>query len=193
MAGYVVIPTNFSRTELVWGVIEEAKKVANVVLVHTEEGTAEVEGTTTVRAHDKFSFPYWINRGLDVCDGPTIILNDDIIMPSTSMERMLDALDGYDLLTLPKLGGVTPISGWAHGLNPDRLRYDEEYNWWYSDDDLWERAKAGHYKITVADAPHVHDRERRPSYPPHLRPKVIADRARFSALWRGGSTKGLPS
>lgn len=190
---HVVIPTTLSdRSPLVHNLIREARQVAEVVVVHTTE-TDEVKGTTTVRAHDTgLHFSRWINLGLDQCDGPTLQLNDDLLISAESMTAMLDTVKRYDLTVLPKHGGVTPISGWCMAIDPNIIRHDESYQWWYSDDDIWERATREKLAIGLIDVPVVHSRGNHPKYPLHLAQKVMADRARFAGLWRGGNTRGLP-
>jgi hypothetical protein len=187
----VIISTLDDRSPWVWQLIDEAQKVATVVLVHTREGSEPVPGTVTVHAeHVGLHFQRWANLGLDECDGPTLIINDDIIIDAEGMAEMFRKLETNDLVTLPGRIGASPLTGWCFGLNPAVFRYDEAYTWHYGDDDIWERAKRDRSRVGVANVPIVHDRGDHPKFPPELRDQVRRDRALFNQRWtRGAAAK----
>jgi hypothetical protein len=183
----VIISTLDKRAPHVWRLIEEAQQVATVVVVHTRAGSDTIENTITVRAHDVgLHFQRWANLGLDNCDGPTLIINDDIIIDAEGMAEMFRKLETNDLVTLPGRIGASPLTGWCFGLDPARFRYDETFVWHYGDDDIWERAKAERARIGVANVAIVHDRGDHPKYPPELRIQVRQDRELFNRRWGRG-------
>jgi hypothetical protein len=180
----VIISTLDDRCPWVWQLIDEAQKVATVVLVHTRTGSDEVPGTVTVRAdHVVLHFQRWANLGLDQCDGPTLVVNDDIIVDAEGMGKMLAKLETFDLVTLPGRTTASPLTGWCFGLRPEKIRYDEAYTWYFGDDDIWERARRDGLRAAVVNVPIVHDRGDHPRFPPALRTAVAQDRARFMSLW----------
>jgi hypothetical protein len=184
----VIISTLDKRAPHAWRLIEEAQQVATVVLVHTRAGSVSVPGTVTVDATDVgLHFQRWANLGLAECTGPTLIINDDIIIDAEGMAEMFRKLETNDLVTLPGRIGASPLTGWCFGLRPDRFRYDEAYIWHYGDDDIWERAKAEGARIGVANVAIVHDRGDHPNYPPELRIQVRQDRALFNKRWDRGT------
>jgi hypothetical protein len=136
----VVIPTRFERDSL-WSLIEAASDVATVVLVHTEPGHADAPGVVNLRDYRR-NIGHWWNTGLDVADGPALVLNDDVRTSSAALRALLTALDDADLVYVPgrPAKAPTPVSGWCWGVRPDLLRPDPAYTWWYSDDDLYRRA-----------------------------------------------------
>lgn len=193
MTNYVlIISTLDDRAPHVWNLIDEAKQVAKVVLVHTKPDTPEVAGTATVRADDiHLHYPAWANRGLDKCNGPTLVINDDILIDAESMSEMFRKLETADLVTLPGRIGTTPITGWCFGLNPNVFRFDDGYRWFYSDDQMWEEAKRDRRKIAVANVAIVHDRGDHPKHPTELRQHVIANKMRFQKTWNRGRAARL--
>lgn len=179
-----IISTLDDRAPHVWHLIDEATQVATVILVHTKPDTPEVPGTVTVRAdHVNLHYPRWANLGLDQCHGPTLMVNDDIIIDAEGLSEMFRKLEGADLVTLPGRYGTTPLTGWCFGLNPALFRFDEDYRWFASDDQLWMEATKEQHKIAVANVPIVHDRGSHPPFPPQLRQAVQQDRNRFTAKW----------
>lgn len=188
---YTVIATNFARSTHTEQLIQTAQKVSDVVLVHTLPDLEERRGCINIVETER-SYPVWINRGLEVCSGPTLVLNDDLVMTRDLMVRLIKRLENADMAVIPKMGGVTPISGYAFGLRPEKLRFNQDYRWWYSDDDMWMRAVTQGMKISTVPGTVVHDRQGRPSYPRDLTMAVRADRALFARTWRNGDRTGLP-
>lgn len=195
----VVIPTNLRRSLLTYLLLVEAMSaVDQVVIVATELGTRVPAGCTAVFSEDVFNFHTWVNRGLEVVgSGPTLVLNDDLVMSADSMRFMLRALDDADLVVLPDGRGTTPISGWCYGVHAENplTRMDETFGWWFGDDDLWQRTAAGG-RIEVCSVPVGHDRtdefgRRRPGYPPRMAAQVRLDRQLYADRWQGGSLEGL--
>lgn len=184
----VVISTLDDRSPHVWRLIEEAQQVATVVLVHTRAGSDPVDGTVTVRAeHVGLHYPRWANLGLAECDGPTALINDDVVITARGISDMLELVaEGYDLVTLPGRVGTTPITGWCFAVNPDVFTFDEEYRWYCSDDQFWEEAKRDRRRLGVANVAIVHDRGDHARYPAELRQAVQLDLARFRRTWKRG-------
>lgn len=152
---YVVIPTRFNRATLL-PLVEACKQVATVVIVHTEPHHAPIEGAIPVHS-ESVSIQQWWNVGLDRCDGPTLILNDDIAASPEDLEQLFDALDEADVVYLSghRVGHRTPLTGWCYGLHPDRLRPDNAFGWWAGDDDLYLRAVRDGLKITALEIPTI--------------------------------------
>lgn len=186
----VIISTLDDRAPYVWQLIDEARKVATVVLVHTKPHT-DIPGTITVHAENiHLHYPRWANLGLDQCDGPTAIINDDILVHSDGIKTMLDMVSaGYPLVTLPGRIGATPLTGWCFAIDPKVFRFDEEYRWFYSDDQLWEEAKRDGHRIGVANTAIVHDRGDHGRFPAELRQQTVADRLRFERAWGRGTRR----
>lgn len=157
--GFVVIPTHFTAPQLV-PLVREAQQVATVVLVHTEPHHAPVQGTVTVQS-DSRSIQAWWNRGLDVCDGPTLVLNHDVVATADDLLPLFGALETSDLVYLAghRVGHRTPLTGWCFGLHPDRIRPDEDFGWWGGDDDLYLRSLRDGLTMTAVDVPSIrHER-----------------------------------
>jgi len=152
---HVVIPTRFSRQTLA-PLVEACRVVAEVVLVHTEPGHAPVFGVTNVRS-SSLSIQRWWNTGLDLCHGPTLVLNDDIVASPEDLELLFDALDTADVVYLAghRAGHATPLTGWCYGLRPDVIRPDDAFQWWAGDDDLYLRALRDGLTVTAVDVPDI--------------------------------------
>ena len=155
---YVVIPTRFNRPTL-GPLIEACQAVAETVIVHTERGHAPIAGTITVRS-DSLSIQQWWNAGLDVCAGPTLVLNDDIIAAPEDLEILFDALDSADIVYLAghRIGHATPLTGWCYGLRPEVIRPSNDFQWWAGDDDLYLRAIQQQLRVVAVDVPGIEHR-----------------------------------
>lgn len=152
---YVTIPTYGRETTA--PLIEVCQRVAEVVIVHTAPDPILYEGTVAVDGSGSRSIQRWWNIGLDRCDGPTLVLNDDITVTTASLEHLFDELDNADIVYLAghRVGHRTPLTGWCYGIHPDRIRPDEAFGWWAGDDDLYLRAVAQGMKITAVDEPDI--------------------------------------
>lgn len=152
---FVTIPTRFNRPTLL-PLVLEAQKVAQVVIVHTEPHHAPIRDTTPVHSTSN-SIQCWWNEGLDKCDGPTLVLNDDIIATADQLTQLFDALDTADLVYLAghRVGHATPLTGWCYGLHPDRIRPDEAFGWWWGEDDMYQRALQAGLTITPVNIPGI--------------------------------------
>ena len=179
----VVIPTRFNRDTLA-PLVDACKKVAQVVLVHTEPGHEDVPGTVTVRNYERNIHTWW-NVGLNQCDGPTLILNDDITATPDALTALFDALDSADLVYLDGKRGRTPLSGWCYGIHPDgRLRPDESFTWWFGDDDIWQRAQRQNATVTVLDLPQIRHVSRSTAFEdPKMQEAAGWDRALYLRRW----------
>lgn len=155
---YVVIPTRFNRPTLI-PLVEACQAVASVVIVHTEPGHAPFPGTVTVRSNS-LSIQQWWNAGLDMCFGPTLILNDDVVASPEDLEILFDELDTADVVYLSghRVGHATPLTGWCFGLHPDRIRPDDAFQWWAGDDDLYLRALHQQLRVVAVDVPGIEHR-----------------------------------
>jgi len=134
----IIIPTRFDRPTLT-PLVKACQATGHVILIHTEPGHPPIAGTTTIRS-DARNIHTWWNLGLDQCDGPALILNDDLNVTHTALKKLATALDHTDLVYLQGRGGPSPMTGWCFGLHPDKIRPDEAFQWWYGDDDLHRRA-----------------------------------------------------
>lgn len=190
MSGYVVIPTRFDRATLK-PLIDVCQAVATVVIVHTVPGHPEPAGTVTVRS-DARNIHTWWNLALNICAGPTLVLNDDVTADPKSLTTMLQALDTADLVYLTGRQGTTPLTGWCFGLRPDRIRPDESFTWWFGDDDLWQRAHAKHLTIRELDLPIRHVRTG-PTFPdPAMQEAATWDQALYLRRWSSAPTRTAP-
>lgn len=159
MDRFVVIPTRLDRPTL-GPLVEAALQVATVVVVHTEPGHDPVPGTVTVH-DDSLSIQHWWNTGLDLCSGPTLVLNDDIVASPADLTALFDVLDDADVVYLSghRVGHRTPLTGWCYGVRPDRIRPSLDYGWWAGDDDLYLRAQRDGMTIVAVDVPGIrHER-----------------------------------
>lgn len=179
---FVVIPTRFDRDTLA-PLIEVCQQVATVVLVHTEPGHPEIPDTVTVRSYARNIHTWW-NAGLDSCDGPTLVLNDDITATAGALEALFDALDTADLVYVTGRSGTTPLSGWCFGLHPAGIRPDETFGWWYGEDDLYQRARTHGLRITPLDLPGIVHRRPGPMFAdPDLQALAEQDRITYLRRW----------
>lgn len=152
---FVTIPTRFNRPTLL-PLVREAQQIAHVVMVHTEPHHAPIKGTTGIESTSN-SIQRWWNEGLDQCDGPTLVLNDDIIATAAQLNKLFVALESADLVYLSghRVGHATPFTGWCFGLHPDRIRPDEVFSWWYGEDDMYQRALRAGLTVTAVDIPGI--------------------------------------
>lgn len=156
---FVTIPTRFNRPTLL-PLVLEAQKVAQVVIVHTEPHHAPIRGTTPIHSTSN-SIQQWWNEGLDKCDGPTLVLNDDVVATSTQLDTLFAALEKSDLVYLlgHRVGHATPFTGWCYGLHPSRIRPDNAFGWWYGEDDMYRRAIESNMNVQAVDIPEIrHER-----------------------------------
>lgn len=187
----IVIPTRLDRPT-VWPLIEEARQVGPVVIVHTTD-TPDVPDTITVRSTARNIHTWW-NAGLDLCGDKALVLNDDIIATASMLQMLVDALDDHDLVSCAVWGGTSSASGFCFGIRPEVIRPDESYTWFYGDDDLWLRAHQQGLRVGAVPVPVVHVDEYKPTmYPEEFTDAVWADRQLFADRWRSGDTTGLPA
>jgi hypothetical protein len=181
---HVVIPTRFNRATLL-PLVEEAKQIARVVIVHTEPHHAPIKGTTAIESDSK-SIQAWWNVGLNACSGPTLVLNDDIVATGEDLLHLFAALESAHVVYLAghRVGHATPLTGWCFGLWPNMIRPDEAFQWWYGDDDLYLRAQRDGLKVQAVDVPTIcHDRVAAAFENPVHADMVEADAALFAERW----------
>lgn len=186
--GNVVIPTRFNRATLL-PLVEASLQVAHVVIVHTEPGHAPVPGTTAVHSTSR-SIQEWWNAGLDVCDGPALVLNDDVVATAQDLLILFEALHRSDVVYLSghRVGHATPFTGWCFGLWPDRIRPDGEFKWLYGDDDLFLRALERRLTITAVELPTIrHERGATSFENPIHAAMVPDDLALFKDRWKSSA------
>lgn len=178
----IVIPTRLDRPT-VWPLIEEARQVGPVVIVHTTD-TPDVPDTITVRSTARNIHTWW-NAGLDHCGDKALVLNDDIIATSSMLQLMVDALETADVVYLAghRVGHVTPLTGWCYGIRPDKIRPDEQFGWWYGDDDLYLRAQRDGLRITPVNSAIVHARGPVAFENPEHPAMVERDAALYHSRW----------
>lgn len=186
---YVTIPTRFGRST-VHPLIDVCRQLATVVLVQTEAGHPNVPGTVTIRSYARNIHTWW-NMGLNRCDGPTLVLNDDLIADRPSLQAMFDALETSDVVHLTgREAGTTPFTGYCFGLHPNQIRPDESYTWWFGDDDLWQRAKAKGLTVTPLNLPGIVHAPRTHMFEdPHLQEAAQWDRDLYLRRWSSAPTQ----
>lgn len=178
----VVIPTRFDRDTLA-PLVTECMKVARVILVHTEPGHAPVRDTVTVRSGARNIHTWW-NAGLNECEGPALVLNDDVATDTGDLLAMFAALDDVDLVYAEGRGGPMPLTGWCFGLHPDKIRPDPAFTWWYGDDDLWKRAVAEGLTTRAVVLHNTRHERPGPRFGDPAMAQVIArDEALFRSRW----------
>jgi pimeloyl-ACP methyl ester carboxylesterase len=157
-SSFIVIPTRFDRATLP-PLVESCIQVAETVVVHTEPGHAPIRGTIPVQDYSP-SIQHWWNSGLDLCTGPTLVLNDDIYATPDDLLTLLAALDDADVVYLAghRIGHVTPLTGWCYGIRPDVIRPSNDFLWWYGEDDLYRRALRDGLRVVAVDLPGIEHR-----------------------------------
>ncbi len=178
----IVIPTRFDRDTLA-PLINECLQVGRVILIHTEPGHAPVKGTVTLRSEARNIHTWW-NLGLDACDGPALVLNDDIVTDAPDILALFLALDDTDLVYAAGRGGPMPLTGWCFGLHPDKIRPDPAFTWWYPDDDLWKRAVAEGLSARAVALKNTHHERPGPRFgDPAMKDAAERDAALFRSRW----------
>lgn len=182
---FVVIPTRYGR-ETVVPLLEVCKQVATTIVVQTEPNLPHYKGTVTVDDSGSDSIQHWWNAGLDKCDGPALVLNDDIVATIEDLGRMFEALEtGADLVYLAghRAGHATPLTGWCYGLHPNKIRPDNAFGWWYGDDDLYQRAIRSELTIQALNLPIEHHRSTVAFENPVHAAMVDKDAALYQQRW----------
>jgi len=177
----IIIPTRFDRPTLA-PLVDICKTIGRVILIHTEPGHPPMPGTTTVHSEARNIHTWW-NLGLNQCDGPALILNDDLIATHTALETLAAELDTADLVYLGGRGGPSPMTGWCFGLPPDKIRPDEAFEWWYGDDDMYRRAVVYGLTVRAVEAPEiVHNKVARFA-DPNLEAATVRDERLYRQRW----------
>lgn len=102
---------------------------------------------------DTLNISRWWNLGIDAAYKKKaehiLILNDDVVLPESWLELIVDALEGgYAGASGERGAGL--IQGYAFGLNGSlRLRADEKLVWWYGDDDLQRQCEQAGGFLTI--------------------------------------------
>ena len=126
-----------------------------------------------------------------------VVLNDDAILPYgwvTDMQKAMSqtgaAAASRPEIEVPTLINMTAIgpesyrmAGYAFALDGQRgLRIDEQFEWWFSDNDIeWQaRLSGGCALVPGVPVTHLHPNE---STTGVLAEKASADRIRFEAKW----------
>lgn len=181
---FVVIPTRLDRPTLL-PLVESARQVATVVIVHTEPGHDPIPGTVTVPDYS-LSIQRWWNSGLDACSGPTLVLNDDIVADPGELDLLFETLETADVVYLSghRAGHRTPLTGWCFGIWPDRIRPSDDFGWWAGDDDLYLRAVEAGMTVTAVDVPGIrHERIEAPFGNPIHAEMAQADMRLLQERW----------
>ena len=184
MTAHVVIPTRFDRPSL-WPLIDTARQVATVVIVHTEPGHADVPDAINVHDYRR-NISAWWNTGLDACDGRALVLNDDVEATPEALGALLTALQTADLVYVPGRNkkARTRISGWCWGIDSRAaLRPSTVYHWWYGEDDLYSRAHEAGWRIECVDVDVRHIDRGGFGVAPEFAEAVKADRAMYEDRW----------
>lgn len=173
----VTIPTRFDRPTLA-RLLEVAREVGPVALVHTEPGHDDAPGVLNLHDYRR-NIHHWWNTGLDALDGPTLILNDDIVTTPETLRTMLNTLRRADLVYVPgrRKSAASPVSGWCFGVNG--LRPDPAFVWYHGEDDLWWRAK----RPRLAHLHVAHIQRADMGAPAEFAEAVLADRELFKERW----------
>lgn len=181
---FVTIPTRFDRPTVV-PLVESASQVATVILVHTEPGHPDLPNAVNVHDYSR-SIQHWWNTGLDLCDGPTLVLNDDIVAAPSDLQLMFDALADNDIVYLAghRIGHATPLTGWCYGIRPDVIRPDNAFGWWYGEDDLYRRAVRDGLTVAALNIPTIehHRMEAAFAHPEHAQ-MASEDAVLFAQRW----------
>lgn len=181
---FAVIPTRFDRATLA-PLVEALKPICTVVIVHTEPDHEPLDGTTPVLDFTP-SIQHWWNAGLDLCDGPTLVLNDDVEASTADLLTLFDALDEAHVVYLAghRVGHRTPLTGWCYGIWPAITRPDEAFGWWAGDDDLYLRAVRDGLKVDAVTIPGIiHKRMEAPFGNPVHAAMVDADMRLLTERW----------
>lgn len=176
-----VIPTRFHSPHLAQ-LIETLLPVTRVTLVHTEPGHAPVRGCKNIIDTRRNISEWWLT-GIGGRNAPTLLLNDDIQGTVEAFTAMLDALETADLVTLPKDGGTTPLTGWCFGIRPNTLRPDPRFGWFYTEDTIWRDAEARGLRVATVDVDVIHERANKPVIPAEFRAQVKQDRTLYLSMW----------
>lgn len=203
---FVVVPTRGDSHERVLALCEATKEAgATFVVIHpnprarigapspsTAEGVVPeilYDGINIVR--DAENFQRWGNLGFQAAldqageNALALMVNDDVIVSAESLKSLFLELEEADVITMNTRypGASTPMTGWLFGVRPAVIMLDENYVFWWGEDDLWHRAKERDLRIVVSSAPHEHNREDKPAWPPAYDRAVGRDRLRYRTNW----------
>jgi hypothetical protein len=90
---------------------------------------------------------YTVERGADA----VVVVNDDVAAAPGALLELAAHIEAGEphapMLVWPDVpehaaGRVTGMTGWCWAIDPQRIRPDEAFKWWYGDNDLELRARA---------------------------------------------------
>lgn len=127
------------------------------VIVKTAPDAALPDGCHVIEDLGDINIHRWWNTGMDYAEayGAThvLVINDDVLLDTSTVPTLLDAMDGRAAIGSPGAGGIFEgdlpewrvMNGacWLLDLATG-LRADERYRWWYGDNDLDWRARTQH-------------------------------------------------
>lgn len=159
MTLWVTIPSG-TRREYLQQIFDTCGVPLNrIVLVNTadNEPTKHVNNLWS----NELNIQQWWNMGIEfaVENGAVhvAVLNDDIQLIDDPLNKIVAAM-GNAAIGQPNVGG---ICGYCFVLNVSSgLRPDESYQWWYGDNDLYDRAPLhGGVKVVDVEVKHLHGNE----------------------------------
>lgn len=157
MTPWLVVPTLGNRDASLLPLLEGAGMPAVVVCTgpaspqrYRDAGAelaVQARGEMNIQAWWNLGISYAVQHGADVC----VVVNDDVeAAPGALLELAMHIEAGEPqapMLVWPDVpehatGRVTGMTGWCWAIDPQRIRPDEAFTWWYGDNDLELRARA---------------------------------------------------
>ncbi len=172
MNPWLVVPTMGNRNGSLRRLLRDSGMPS--VVVHTGP-VIEAVGETKpiVDQGEPINIQRWWNGGIDKaveCGADVVVVvNDDVRAGEGALIELAKRIqpDQYGSPALAWLHDpqhaemrVTPITGYCFALDPQRIRPDEAFKWWYGDNDLELRARAlnpapGVISVTCLDVEHL--------------------------------------
>jgi len=157
---WIVIPIG-TREKYLPNLISKLHKYhGRIVIVNNQPGYTKFEGVNHIEDFKDININRWWNKGIKYAEerGAThvYIVNDDVDMPDTFVERMYremirKRLDVIDTHNTGNNGG----SSWMLRLDSG-LRPDEDFNWWYGDTMVFEQAEVRNKAGKFYDPDFIH-------------------------------------
>lgn len=154
MNPWLIVPTLGNRMASLRPLLRDAGMPA-VVIDTGDAGLSPSSDEHVVLKDDgPMNIQRWWNLGIDYavkygdCD-VAVVVNDDVEAEPGEFRRLAERLSvtGMDLMYpwVPEHahGRVTAITGWCFAIDPQCLRPDETFEWWYGDNDLELRTEVG--------------------------------------------------
>jgi hypothetical protein len=157
MTPWLVVPTLGNRDASLLPLLEGAGMPSVVVCT----GPARVDdyraavAEFAVRGRSEMNIQRWWNLGIEaaVFNGAdsVVVVNDDVAAAPGDLLELAAHIEAGEphspMLVWPDdpehaTGRVTSMTGWCWAIDPQRIRPDESFSWWYGDNDLELRARA---------------------------------------------------